>query len=316
MHPDNVFYGHRDVLGAYLGTETGPIRAHLQHGWAPFCPVSRSIREIPKLPFLAWAQRDADVLSSIGVRNVDLIGAPFLYLRHVLGLDDDLARGLPGDGSMLVYPTHGLERQEVGGDHDRYVAEISERATGPVTVVLYWVEFGQQAVRRRYEEAGFRVTCHGLREDPAFLWRQVEEMLRHDIVSANAVMTALWYGASLGRNVSMFGPPATTQDAAYLAEWARYLSAKWPELSGDGMSGSHALEAGEAQLGLSNRRSPGELAELLGTARGPVGGAERRSFTVGYQLRRLLAIGEDHLRPGMVAERDLRQMRASVPFGD
>ena len=54
-------------------------------------------------------------------------------------------------------------------EHERYVAEIAEREHGTTTVCLYWREYEDERVRRRYQRAGFPVVCHGRREDPLFL---------------------------------------------------------------------------------------------------------------------------------------------------
>ena len=103
------------------------------------------------------------------------MGAPFAYLARLEGGRAKEAR----PRSTIAYPSHGWERDDVHGSHPALAAALAERETGPVTVCLYWREYDQAAVRRVYEGAGFRVICHGYRDDPHFTRRQHDELLNH-----------------------------------------------------------------------------------------------------------------------------------------
>jgi hypothetical protein len=68
-----------------------------------------------------------------------VIGAAWLYL---LELHPELAKPAEDAAGTIFYPFHGWEGQHVLGDHGRIVASINEHEKGPVTVCLYWNEYG------------------------------------------------------------------------------------------------------------------------------------------------------------------------------
>ena len=116
---------------------------------------------------------------SLGRRQTYVVGSPWAYL---LAMEPDDPQRREG---TIWYPFHGWEGQHVKGDHKELIARIRDTEPGPVTVCLYWHEHRMRRVRRLYENAGFRVICHGYRghwwkdTDPLFLDRQLAELRRH-----------------------------------------------------------------------------------------------------------------------------------------
>ncbi|HWJ97346.1 MAG TPA: hypothetical protein VNQ33_04245 [Acidimicrobiales bacterium] len=319
MNPENSFYGHRSVLAEAIGSDD-PVpryRAHVQHGWAPFSPVGHPERVVPSLRYLTWSGGDARTVRSQGIDGVEAVGAPFLYLRRSKGLDGSAPAPRPGDGSMLVYPSHGWEREQMQGNHRRFVDEIRDRAEGPVTVCLYWIEFRQADLRQAYESAGFRVISHGTRDDPGFLWRQLDELLRHDIVASNHLSTAVWYGGAVGRDLVRFGPEFTMYGEAYRQAWAAYQRRRWPELDERIVAGADAVAMAEAELGADCLRDQAELRGLLApldAAARPWRTRARRARTFGeYTGRRTVAVARSRIRPGQIQRRDLETMARGGP---
>lgn len=264
-HPDNRFYGHGRILASAAGVDPSmPLRAHVQHGWSAAAGLPERHRLVGWLPRRVWSGANLDACRARGITRVEAIGAPFLYLL-------DAERG-PGGGPVgpydgaegtVVYPFHGWDRQASHGSHHELAACIAERETGPVTVVLYVAEHDDPAIRGPYEQQGFRIECHGRREDPAFLHRQLATLRSHRRVVSNHVSTALWYGAALGMEAQVYGPPFSVFGPDVARAWGNYQRHRWPELF-DGTSGSTSRElAGEA-LGADHLRGPAELRSLLG----------------------------------------------------
>ncbi|HEY2792797.1 MAG TPA: hypothetical protein VGJ28_10595, partial [Micromonosporaceae bacterium] len=188
MHHANHYYGHSHVLARYCGLDDrDPPRIHgnLQHGWNIGDGLAHDHVVVPGTPLFLWSERTRRRAWSMGRRQTYVVGAPWAYLL-LLEPDPGTAR----DGTIW-YPFHGWEGQHVVGDHGRLIARIREVEPGPVTICLYWQEFQSMSLRRRYERAGFRVTCHGYRggwwenADPAFLYRQLAELRRHRRVASN-----------------------------------------------------------------------------------------------------------------------------------
>jgi hypothetical protein len=263
-HPDNRFYGHNAALAAYVGVAGAPpvIRGHVQHGWMLGTGVLAVGREVPWLPKLVWSAQNVAAARAEGHRHVEPMGAPFLYLLEAMGVDTHSDRDGVG---TLVYPHHSWEGDHLDAEHDRYVAEISEREGDTTTICLYWREYEDPKVRARYERAGFPVVCHGRREDPGFLRRVVAAMTEHRRVVSNRVGSALWYAAALGRDVEVYGPVFVSQETeAEALAFDREARTRWSGLYDGGIAGADAVAIGRAELGAENVMEPDELVSFLG----------------------------------------------------
>lgn len=316
MHPENAFYGHRYVLADEIGCDDEVPRyaTHIQHGWAPFSPVSHPERETPRLPFLAWSDHDVAAARRMGVDAVPM-GAPMAYLARSL----ERSAGpppRPGDGSMLVYPAHSWERERLQGSHTGMVDEVRDRAEGPVTICLYWLEFRDRSIRRTYEEAGFRVVSHGLRGDPGFLWRQHAEIVRHDVVATNEIATAFWYGGLLGRDLTYFGPTFSYLGEDFRSRWAEHQRVRWPEVVDRVLPGAAARELAGTELGVAHLREPDELRELTRARPGGVAPAERGLATSAHLVRRGFAIVRNRVATDPVYDDVMTYMADFDPDGD
>lgn len=258
-HPDNRFYGHnRALLRSAGASELDVVHGHIQHGWMPGSGLLSRSREVPWLPKLVWNAHNAHTARAEGHQRVTPIGAPFIYL-------DDDANVASSRDRTLVYPHHSWEKAEMQADHSAYIAQIIEReGSSSVSVCLYWREYDDASVRMIYEEAGFRVICHGRRENPQFLERVRAEMLAHSRVVSNHFGSALWYAGHMGRNIGVYGPLFVVQATTAEAQDAYHASMReWPELySSEGLGPESARELADIQLGREYRRSPEELHEL------------------------------------------------------
>ncbi|MBB5873238.1 hypothetical protein F4553_006672 [Allocatelliglobosispora scoriae] len=277
MHHANHFYGHAHVLARYCGLDLSDgqdppkIEGYVQHGWnigdglAPGHPYAE------RTPIFAWSERVRRTAWSMGKRNVVVIGAPWIYLQEVepeLGAVPEAER----EGT-IYYPFHGWEGGHVKGDHGKLIEQIKDVETGPVTVCLYWQEYRTPKVRRRYENAGFRIVSHGYRghwwkdTDPHFLTKQLVELRRHRRIASNRVSSALFYGIASGCEPAVYGNPMTLQgeDPAYGG--VPRIRRQWPELHGVAPDVETARQLAAAELGKDFRCSPEELRHLLGWAR-------------------------------------------------
>lgn len=284
MKWDNEFYGHRAVLGHYVGCtgEAPPIWGYLQHGWQSGAGFPERYRFLPGFSLFVWSSTNA-VQASTRSRHVVAIGAPFLYLLRMTTSSEPVPH--PHRGTIF-YPFHTAPRQPVYGSHADLLADVKEREHDPVTACLYWMDYDDETLRRQYEEQGFRVICHGHRSDPQFLWRQYHELISHRRVVTNRVATALWYGAATGREVEVYGSRFGQAPGDDGSDFDRFQRSRWPELFDGPLGGDQARALAEGELGKENVRPPEELATLLGWT-----GARRRlgkPIKKGILLRRRL----------------------------
>ncbi len=257
MHLSNSWYGHAAILARYARLDPPPaIWGKVQHGWnlgTGFTPNEPP----PLMRGYVWSGRNLGCARQRGLRGVTAIGAPFLYLCHMEAHHDH------GSLGTIAYPFHGWERQEVIGDHAALARELREREGGAVTVSLYWLEYEREDLRNAYVEAGHRVICHGYREDPTFLERQLRELQKHRRVVSNRFCTALWYGGILEREIAVYGPIMGFEVASEGEEFRALQEERWPELSST-VQGSRARELAEKELGSAFVMDPDELRQALG----------------------------------------------------
>ena len=195
MHHANHFYGHAHVMARYCGLDAeDPPRMHgyLQHGWNIGDGMAPEMPYVTGSPLFLWSEQTRRRAWSVGRRNTIVTGSPWIYL---LAMEPEPGPPRPREGTIF-YPFHGWERQKVKGDHGELIDPIREVETGPVTICLYWQEFHSRRIRRRYEDAGFRVVCHGYRghwwqnTDARFLYNQLDELRRHRRVASNRLSSA------------------------------------------------------------------------------------------------------------------------------
>ena len=260
MHRSSSFYGHRQILAEYCGEDPNrPLPMFLQHGTTLGNPIMEQGRLVSWLRsrLLVWGAADERRAKEFGYDGALAIGAPFLYLRDMLGVPSQ-----PAEPSTIFYPYHSTEKSTVEGSHGTLVETVLERETAPVTACLYWVEFENPEIRRFYEQAGMRVVCHGRREDPGFLRRQFDEMSRHNRVITNRICTAAFYGGALEREVEVYGnffARSGQHESALQAQNNAY-----PALAEGALSPSSALRLGNEILGEDHRLSPGDLRKACG----------------------------------------------------
>lgn len=273
MDESNHWYGHSQIFGGYCGTAQGGvlprIQGFVQHGWNylhGFPPNDKWCS--PGYPRFIWS----DVLRrrgwSMGRRDHYLIGAPWIYL---LAMEPELGR-VPEDRreGTIWYPFHGWEKSSVHGDHARLAAEIREVETGPVTVCLYWLEYGDAAIRKAYKSAGFRVISHGDRgsrwdgKGRDFLRGQLKELRRHRRVASNRLGSALFYGASVGCDIAVYGDPMQFEDERPEYGGTERRMRLWPDLHGVRVDRQLAHEVARRELGFEYQAGPEELRRLFG----------------------------------------------------
>jgi hypothetical protein len=271
LHHANHFYGHAHILARYAGLDPElPPRVHgyIQHGWNIGDGLAPGTPYYEHSPILVWSERTRRRSWSLGRRNVVVIGAPWLYLLELApaptGVD-----AAPRAGTIW-YPFHGWEGQDVRGDHRRLIETISEVEQGPVTICLYWTEFHNRRIRRRYERAGFQVICHGFRghwwerTDRQFLDKQLAALRAHRRVASNRLSSAIFYGITVGCEPAVYGDPMVLrkEDPSH-GGFARIVR-QWPDLHGTSVDLATARQIADAELGREALAGPAELRAILG----------------------------------------------------
>lgn len=271
MDSSNHWYGHAHILARYCGEDdVNPpvIWGVVQHGWNILHGFGPGHAPPYGFPKFVWSEVNRRRGQSIGWRDYTVIGAPWNYLLTEFP-EPPPASSRSG---TIFYPFHTWDHGEIIGDHDAMIRDVLDTEDEPVTACLYWIEYDQPEIRSRYEDAGIRVICHGKRgtlrqgTDPLFLYRQHAEMVSHRRVISNRLTTAIFYGASVGCEVGVYGDPmvytevrdATVRDGN---ERARQL---FPELHGVHTDNDTVATLVRRELGLDSMATPEELRALFG----------------------------------------------------
>lgn len=268
MDSSNHWYGHAHALAAWCGRDAlnpPPIDGVVQHGWTFVHGFGAAHKPPAGRPKLVWADISRRRGEAIGWQNYIVIGAPFAYLAALTPEPETERHG------TIWYPFHGTQDfEQVEGDHDRLVAQIREAEGDDVTVCLYYVEYENPRVRQYYEDAGFRVICHGHRgtlwqgTEPEFLHKQLAELRRHKKVASNRLSTAVMYGALVGCEIAVYGDPMEFQGVKDGFDGQPLFQAWWPFMFGVETDTAAARALAEKELGADILLDPEELDYVLG----------------------------------------------------
>ncbi|CAM2923515.1 MULTISPECIES: hypothetical protein [Dermacoccus] len=272
MDSSNHWYGHAHVLAEYCGldAEHPPrINGVIQHGWTFVHGFGYGHNPPGGFAKYVWGDVNRRRGQAIGWRDYVTIGAPFLYLDRLRPRAEDA----PEPEGTIWFPFHGtVDWESVHGDHDRLIREIQEVEDGPVTMCLYYVEYEQDEIRERYEEAGFRVITLGQRGTfyqggtTNFLERQLDELRKHKRVASNRLSTAMFYGIASGLDPAVYGDPMDIPGIKQGFDGTHLLEKTFPELHGVHLDLEQARAVCDEELGRDYLMSPTELGLALGWA--------------------------------------------------
>jgi len=122
-------------------------------------------------------------------------------------------------------------------------------------------------VRRAYENAGFRVICHGYRHggfdrgSNRMLRNQLLELRQHRRVVSNRLATAVLYGASVGCEVGVYGDEMLLAKEHPIYGGNARVRRTWPQMHETVVDREVAAAVADEELGLSQVLSPAELAD-------------------------------------------------------
>ena len=266
MDSSNYWYGHAQALAQYCGLDAlPPIHGIIQHGWTFVHGYGAAHKPPMGLTKFVWSDVCRRRGQILGWRDYQPIGAPLLYLDAILPHDEGEREG------TIWYPFHGTpDFEKVDGNHAALIDEIKDTESGPVTMCLYFVEYEMPHVRQLYEDAGFRVICHGQRgakwqgTDANFMVRQLLELRRHKRVASNRLSTALFYGIQAGCEPAIYGDPMELVDMKAGFDGEALFRAWYPELFGAEVDLDRARELAAQELGVADMMPPDELALTLG----------------------------------------------------
>ncbi|RYI22693.1 hypothetical protein EVU97_06760 [Dermacoccus sp. 147Ba] len=277
MHHANHFYGHAHIMAEYAGVQGVPrIWGFLQHGWNIHDGFAVGTTFVAGYPKLVWSNTVARRGWALGLHPYVVVGAPWAYLLEQHDQHGWEATEPEREGT-IVYPFHGWEGQQIVGSHEEYMREIREvEGDVPITVSLYINEYRDARVRRIYESLGARVITHGERgymwknTDVNFLRKQLAEIRRHRRVVSNRASSALFYGASAGAQIGIYGDPMEIMNDHAILGGSQKPHRLLPELYQPFVPLELGRQLAAEELGQDALLNPAEVREAFGWQRQPL----------------------------------------------
>jgi hypothetical protein len=218
-------FGNREMLLEFFEIDKSHlILGEVQHGWAiePGNVSQGKTRLFDEFgrtyPFYVWSPLLRDRLAALGHKRVKAIPSPWATV--VQRLLKDFQHELISEErsrSIVYFPAHSIHGYLALIDNRPLLESVfKEYSNYEVTVCLFWLDYIDPNVRKKYEEFGFKVYCVGYRGSPAteFPWSNVggrikflpellKLLVKADLVFCDEVSTAFWAASSLGKDVKV-----------------------------------------------------------------------------------------------------------------
>ena len=279
-------YGHREILLDYMGLE----RSHLllgilQHGVSQvgltvdtqFTRVNLAPRSglLGRAPQWVYSEITRNHLFSLGIKNVEAIGAPWNYLQHAK-YRNEMIQSSGGKSRFIVFPQHlnasiiDKATQEGLKTKIAYWRHVS--GGNELTVCMFWSEFLDPVWQKVCQEEGVKLVTAGVGDtNPAwsphlsrveFLHNLSKIMQSHTHCIFERETSGLYYAISLGLTVGYF-PDTRPLVEIGTKEMHQLLIAKFPEILNQFVSAEILMERSDLWLGRGSTRTPDELKSIL-----------------------------------------------------
>jgi len=274
------FYGASHLIAKQVGKNVVPVSfATWRHGWvdAKYIKYVKILLNSDRfdLTHLVATEDHAASLKEFGYPTVQAVGMPFIYADEVT-----VKRKA---GSLLVMPGHSLYYTGHNWNQKRYVQQISNLKPHFNTIVacLHSSCFSKEHWISEFQEHGIPCIRGADSYDKNSLLRMKTAFKSFEYMTTNTVGSHIIYAAHAGCKVSIYGDYGIYRkedfqnDPLYksdpdLLDFAiefsseRSIKTKYPMLFAVPMESSARVEWGQKMTGFKYKRSPHEIASLLG----------------------------------------------------
>lgn len=215
---EQFMYGHREILINYMLSngcdisQSSYLQGGLAHGWAPNFEIWRLRKKnFQRANRYVW--KGPNFSPEKVIYEQIPIGAPWLYLLMTLGIKPGEKIELPirNNRKNLIMPFHseGTRLKKID-EQAQFFSSIADPKES--TVCLFWLDYCDPVNRKAYSDLGFSLECVGFPNritnsfqigSPRtfFLIHLLSLMLEHRNFITDNPSTALFYAASLGKDV-------------------------------------------------------------------------------------------------------------------
>lgn len=201
VYRGNSFYGAAHAMEVYAHARSS-FKACIEHGVYFGDYVNEAELDGSGLPCLITfgCARKEHIKSHSDV-PVAMVGPYIAYSEGYLDEAERAALKNQLGNTMLVFPTHSIDRVKVGYETSSLIEEINlvakKNSVKSILVCLYYRDL-LNGRAKEYEDAGYTVVTAGYREDLLFLSRLKSLIELADISVSNSVGTHVGYCVYLG----------------------------------------------------------------------------------------------------------------------
>lgn len=267
---ENSDYGNDSILREYIEDKNIKIRGRIQHGWA-VASVGKTYYLNDLLPSYLWSMESKAHANSLGWKNVNIIGAPWLYLLENLKSNGFMAKQKASSSSELarlwVFGAHSNLVNEVGLKEISKFLELAQEDARKcrVTVLLSYLDYQTYKVLLGTEYANLDIKTLGVRRggssSNAHLYNLFHLLNESDEVVIDHPSTLVLYALSMRKRVVWLRNSAYIKIISLLENMQdqTIVSVMKGEISSTDKLETYALK----QLGADNLKSKSELRSLI-----------------------------------------------------
>jgi len=207
---ENSDYGNDSILREYIEDKSIKIRGRIQHGWA-VASVGKTYYLNDLLPSYLWGTESQEYADSLGWRNVNTIGAPWLYLLENLKsrgfMPMQKVNSSSEERSLWVFGSHSNLVNEVGQEEISKFLNLAleDSRKCRVTVLLSYLDFQTYKVllEEKYLELDIKTLGErrGSSSSNAHLYNLFHLLNEADVVVIDHPSTLVLYALSMRKRV-------------------------------------------------------------------------------------------------------------------
>tara|TARA_B100000768_G_scaffold179741_1_gene198080 strand:- start:2060 stop:3016 length:957 start_codon:yes stop_codon:yes gene_type:complete len=198
MYPDNSWYSHRYILAKYCKVKNDlPIFGSMVHGYIPLASrfknkfnIISGKRKFTMANFFFWNKKQVMYSKRNGVKNVNAIGAPFLYLHKM-----NIKKFLKPEGTLIMPAKSG---SEIKAKYSlmKLIELVEKKFPKPYTLCVGSLDC-HSTKKQINNRSNWKVVTCGNRTDKKFLFKLYSYLNNHMHVVQTFPSSSLLYSLFL-----------------------------------------------------------------------------------------------------------------------
>ncbi len=263
MFVDNNWYGQRTILSKYCNVKDSCAFAAIQHGMLTTAQEELlGKRRFSIIPYLCWNKRVYKKLKNQGIKNVKIVGSPFIYLDQIINskIINNKKKG------TIVFPSKSTYEKNREVNYSLLIKETENLAPGPYTVSIYYADLHKDLTE--FKKKNWKIVTFGKRSDKNFLEKNYIEISKNENVICTSINTVFFYASYLKKNIkfllnkkdkNLILTDDKNQDLTQI-----FYEKEYPGILSNKLTQDQLYQIAVRELGGEHIKTPDEMVKLLG----------------------------------------------------